>query len=166
MSQRKSKVQGPKSKVITRRRPWTLDLGLWTLLCAPVFGAPVAPAAAQQYRQGLAYERLGRYNEAYTQLQVAANLDSANAEVALALGVVANRLGYFDEAQRALERSIVLDANSVASYYLLALIYEKKGLADRALETWHRFVKLTQDEPLKTLAQKHIAYLQSRTETP
>jgi tetratricopeptide (TPR) repeat protein len=118
-------------------------------------------SAAQHYQTGLAYERLGRYEEAYTELQLAFALDPDNTSGAVALGVVASRLGRFDIAQRTLERSVALDANSVASYYHLALLYEKKGMTDRALDAWHRFVSLSQDEQLKTVAQKHIQHLEN-----
>ena len=47
----------------------------------------------QHFQAGLAYERLGRYDDAYTELQLAFALDQDNAELALALGIVASRLG-------------------------------------------------------------------------
>src|SRR4051794_9675416 len=34
--------------------------------------------AAQHYQSGLAYERLGRLDESYTELQLASNLDNGN----------------------------------------------------------------------------------------
>ncbi len=117
--------------------------------------------AQQRYQQGLAYERLGRLDEAYTELQLAHTLDGRNGKIALALGVVASRLGRYDAAQRALEQSITIDANSVASYYHLGMIYESKGMKDRALDAWSRFVGLSQDETLKAIAQKHIRVLQN-----
>ena len=119
-----------------------------------------ADLAQQHFHTGLAYERLARLDEAYTELQLAANLDTENPEMALALGLIASRLGRLDQAQRALEHSIALDANSVASYYQLALIYEKKELNDRALESWHRFLALNQDSELKAEGEKHIRYLE------
>lgn len=119
-----------------------------------------ASAARKNFQSGLAYERLGRLDEAYTQLQVAANLDPESAEVALALGIVATRLQLWDEALRALEKSIMIDANSCASYFQLAFLYEKKGLKDRATESWQRFYQLTTDPALKTMAQKHIDFLE------
>jgi len=114
------------------------------------------------YQQGLAYERLGRYDEAYTELQVAANLQPDSTEMALAVGVLAARLGRYDEALRSLEHSIALNADSVGSYYELALLYEKNHLSDRALESWQRFLALNQDVPLKDEAQKHIAFLEGQ----
>ena len=117
-------------------------------------------SAQRHYQQGLAYERLGRLQEAYSELQLASALDSNSASMFLALGVVAMRLDKTGEALRALERSIVLDANSAASYYHLALIYEKKNQRERALESWHRFLPLTADEELKNVAQRHIQHLE------
>jgi len=122
--------------------------------------ADAANDAQQRFQQGLAYERLGRLEQAYTELQLAHTLDGQNGRIALALGIVAGRLGRYDAALRALEQSISVEANSVASYYHLGMIYESRGLKDRALDAWSRFAGLTQDEALKTLAQKHIRVLQ------
>jgi len=133
----------------------------WLFVPFCVF-ADVRTDAQQRYQQGLAYERLGRLDEAYTELQLANTLDAGNSPMALALGIVASRLGRYDAAQRALEQSITHDANSVASYFQLAMIYEKKGMTDRALDAWARFVGLSQDVTLKAIAQKHIRFLQAR----
>ncbi len=133
---------------------------LFTLLFSALPLAWAADSAAQHYQTGLAYERLGRYNEAYTELQLAYALDQNNAELALALGLVASRMGNLEVALRALERSISVNPSSVASYYHLALIYEKNGSKDRALDAWHRFLSLSQDESLKAVAKKHIQYLE------
>jgi tetratricopeptide (TPR) repeat protein len=119
--------------------------------------------AAQHFQTGLAYERLGRFDEAYTELQLSFALDPDDAQNAVALGVVACRLGRIEVAQRALERSIAIDSNSIASYYQLALIYEKNGTVDRALDAWHRFLSLNQDETLKMIAKKHIQNLEALT---
>lgn len=128
------------------------------LPCRPLWAAGPAD---QHFQAGLAYERLGRYDESYTELQLAFAVDQENVGLALALGVVASRLGRLDVAQRALERSIALDSDSVASYYQLALVYEKKGASDRAADAWRRFLSLSADESLKTVAQRHIQYLES-----
>ena len=134
----------------------------YSLFFSHLYAADPSMNALTHFQSGLAYERLGRYDDSYTELQLAANLEQDNPQMALALGIVANRLGRYDEALRALEHSITLYANSTASYFELALLYEKKGLPDRALESWHRFVQLSQDEPLKVLAKKHIEYLEGR----
>jgi len=118
--------------------------------------------ADPHFLAGLAYERLGRYDEAYTELQLAFALDQDRVELALSLGLVASRLGRLEVAQRALERSIALDSDSVASYYPLALIYEKNNLSDRAEDAWHRFLSLNQDEDLKAVAKKHLQYLEAQ----
>jgi len=117
--------------------------------------------ATQHYQAGLAYERLGRLEEAYTELQLGFALDQNDTLLATALGIVASRLGRLEVAQRSLERSLSLDSTSVASYYQLALLYEKKKLKERALDAWRRFLTLSQDEPLKTIAQKHIRFLEA-----
>lgn len=119
--------------------------------------SPVSP----QYQAGLAYERLGRYDEAYTQLQLAFALDQDRASIALALGLVACRLGRLDVAQRALERVIALNSNSVAAYFQLGLLYERKNMADRAQDAWHRFMTLSQDDQLRAMAQRHLQYLEA-----
>lgn len=129
-------------------------------LPSSLFGADPLAEANRHYQQGLAYERLGRLEEAYTELQLASNLNANDSQIALALGLVASRLGNLGVAQRALEQSIAVNANSAASYYHLALLYEKRGLKERALECWHRFAPLTQDAALRAVAEKHIRYLE------
>jgi tetratricopeptide (TPR) repeat protein len=120
--------------------------------------------AAQHYQAGLAYERLGRLDEAYTELQLAFALNQEDAPLALALGIVACRLGRWEVAKRALERSIAIDSNSVASYFQLGLLYEKNGTLDRALDAWQRFSSLSHDAGLKSLAQKHILHLEQQNQ--
>ncbi len=123
--------------------------------------ADLVSEAKRHYHTGLAYERLGRFEEAYTELQLASNLYPESAPIAVAVGTVAGRMGRIDESQRALEHSLALDANSCASYYELAMIYEKKEMVDRALESWHRFLALSLDEQLKVEARKHITRLET-----
>lgn len=142
------------------RRAGAVVLALLPLSAA--WAADPSSLAASHYQTGLAYERLGRIQEAYTELQLAENLDASNPQMALALGIVASRLGRYDVALRALEHSIAVEANSCASYYELALVYEQKKNTDRALESWHRFLQLNQDAQLKTEAQKHIDHLEGR----
>ena len=147
-------------------RRYGLRVILVGLLAAPFSSIAIAdlsPAVNQRFQQGLAYERLGRLEDAYTELQLAANLSAGNASIALTLGTIALRLNRFDEAQRSLEHSISLDANSCASYYLLALLYEKKDLKDRAVESWHRFLQLNSDTELHDVAEKHIQFLESNS---
>jgi len=148
----------------SRWPPFTMAAVLVGLLIAPLsLSAAAAPSesAAQHYQSGLAYERLGRLNEAYTELQLACALDADDARLALALGVVALRLKQYDVAQRTLEHSIILDSNSTASYYELAYLYEKQNAVDRALDSWNRFLALNQDDLLKLEAQKHIRLLEA-----
>lgn len=132
------------------------------LICRSSFAAAPADEAARHYQQGLSYERLGRINEAYTELQLASNLNPSDPKIQLVLGLVASRVGNLDVAQRALEQSISIDSNSVASYHHLALIYEKKNMRDRALDSWTRFMQLNQDKNLRDVAEKHIKYLEAQ----
>jgi Flp pilus assembly protein TadD len=142
-----------------RLNGFSRGLGLLAVVSAAGLAAPVPEQAEQHFQQGLAYERLGRLQSSYLELQIAATLSPENAQVALALGTVAARLGRIDAARRALEQSISLDAGSVASYFQLAMIYESKNMKERALDAWHRFLGLSQDELLKQMAQKHIQHL-------
>jgi len=142
---------------VASRRP--LHFILFLLFLSPICFADTP--GATHFQSGLAYERLGRYDESYTELQLAFALDQDAADVAVALGVVAGRLGRLDVAERALERSIALDSNAVASYFLLGLLYEKESKPDRARDAWQRFLSLNQDEQLKTIAQKHIQTLET-----
>lgn len=135
---------------------------LWLLLILLGIGeANATSLGTEHYQTGLTYERLGRYNKAYTELQLATNLDADDPRSFVALGVVAVRLGNNDEAIRAFERSITLDANACASYYELAFLYEKKSDVEHAVGAWNRFLALSQNDVLKAQARKHLAYLQS-----
>jgi tetratricopeptide (TPR) repeat protein len=134
------------------------------MVFSPVFAADEATETANNhYLSGLAYERLGRLDEAYTKLQLACALEPKDARMALALGVVALRLGNDEVAQRSLEQSIAIDANSVASYYVLALLYEKLKSSDRAIDSWNRFIELNRDDVLKVEARKHLQYLEAQS---
>ncbi len=142
-----------------------LMLCLWLLGGAVLLRADDATSsdmAAQHFQAGLAYERLGRLQDAYTELQLACALETSDAKMALALGVVALRLGREEVAQRSLEHSLALDANSVASYYELALLYEKQKAIERAIDSWNRFLDLNRDELLKIEARRHIHVLESQ----
>jgi tetratricopeptide (TPR) repeat protein len=136
---------------------WLLAHGSWLAVSAPT----TTETAQTHYQAGLAYERLGRLEEAYTRFQLAFALEAEDAWIALGLGVIAVRLGQMEVAQRALERSITLDANSVASYYQLAYLYEKLQQKDRAIDSWNRFLRLNHDPVLKAEARKHIQFLES-----
>src|SRR5688572_8712587 len=124
-----------------RAKLFALICSLLALLCTSL---QAESAATQHFQTGLAYERLGRLEEAYTALQLAFALEPQNARIDVALGVVASRLGRLDVAQRALEKSISVEPDSVASYFHLALVYEKNGAFERALDAWHRFSALNQ----------------------
>jgi Flp pilus assembly protein TadD len=128
----------------------------------PAYADEASQTAHKHYLSGLAYERLGRLEEAYTQLQLACALESKDARMALALGVVSLRLGNDEVAQRSLEQSVAIDANSTASYYQLAFLYEKLKATDRAIDSWNRFLELTRDDVLKLEARKHLQYLESQ----
>ncbi len=155
-----AKSEERKAKNKKRSPFFAISFSLLALSCRFSFAVDLA---TQHFQTGLAYERLGRSLEAYTELQLAFALDQEDAQKAVALGVVACRLGHFETAQRALERSISVDANSVASYFHLALLYEKAGVNDRAIDAWRRFSSLSQDDTLKTIAKKHLQRLEGHS---
>lgn len=157
----KSEKRGARGERITQAF-FALLFSLFSLLVKPLGALAADPATTQHYQSGLTYERLGRYDEAYTELQLAYALDPNDPQIALALGLVATRLGRTEVAQRALEQSVATNPSSVASYYHLALIYEKTGARERAADAWHRFLSLSQDESLREVAKKHIQYLEAR----
>ena len=141
-----------------REQLFAVVCSLCALLCSPLWAEG---PATQHFQTGLAYERLGRFDEAYTELQLAFALAPDDAQNGVALGVIAFRLGRVEAAQRALERAIAVDSNSIAAYFHLALLYEKNEAVDRALDAWHRFLALNQDETLKGIAKKHIQRLEN-----
>jgi tetratricopeptide (TPR) repeat protein len=134
---------------------------LTACLLTPVFAEESAQTADQHFNTGLAYERLGRLDEAYTELQLASALDAQDVAKALALGVVAFRLSRYDIAKRALEQSVILDGNSIASYYELALIYEMQPAKDPAIEAWHRFLEFNVDSSLKAGISQRLQILEA-----
>ena len=142
------------------KKRFFIGWGITGILLTGPAGAAMSEQAQQRFQQGLAYERLGRVEQAYTELQLAHTLDARDAPASLALGVVALRLQRFDVAQRSLENSIALDPGSVASYYVLAMLYEHQHLPERALDMWQRFSGLSNDPVLLDAAKRHIAFLQ------
>jgi tetratricopeptide (TPR) repeat protein len=149
----------PLTSIVT---PWIVVFLILVHCSWIAFADNVQSAAYKHYHSGLAYERLGRLDEAYTQLQLACALDAEDVRSALALGVVALRLGQDEMAKRYLEKSITLDANSVASYYVLGLLYEKQKSFDRAIDSWKRFMEINRDDLLRIEAQKHLQWLESQ----
>src|SRR3989442_14749314 len=100
-ARQKAKGKGQRAKVY-------FCLLIFALCLLPCRWLWAEDLAAQRFQTGLAYERLGRYDDAYTELQLAFALDQNTTEVAVALGVVATRLGRLEVAQRSLERSVAV----------------------------------------------------------
>src|SRR5262245_19999028 len=107
---------GPAGASVAGRRPLHV-LAVCLFIAYPIMAET---PAAQHFQTGLAYERLGRIDEAYTELQLAFALEPGDPTIDLALGVVACRLGRLEAAQRALEKAISINPDSVAAYYHLA----------------------------------------------
>src|SRR5947209_3031977 len=89
---------------VRRLRQGLIAHGAVLVLCMAPLAADDAPdqTAASHFQAGLAYERLGRLDPAYTELQLGCTLAPNDASMALALGILANRLGRYEVAQRSL----------------------------------------------------------------
>src|SRR6266849_1057185 len=77
--------------------------------------------------RSLARMRLGRYSEAYEDLQRAVNLKPANADYQANLGYVLWKLGRADEAVRAERAALKLDPRNITAHYQLGRFLLRLG---------------------------------------
>ncbi|MBI4055300.1 MAG: tetratricopeptide repeat protein [Elusimicrobia bacterium] len=77
------------------------------------------------------------------------------------LTVLYQRQGRAADAEKAFERLRTLRPRDPHIYQMLALVYEKQGKKEDALQAWRKLLELEAPEPLRRLAQKHIAHLQN-----
>lgn len=105
--------------------------------------------AASMYWLGFSYLKLNRFNEAIEQLQNAANLDSGNPNVFMALGLAYGHNNSLDQAETALKTAYQLGGTAAADSHLyLAGLYNKReryGEAWRELELYLKEAKGLKD---------------------
>ena len=87
---------------------------------------------------GLAYERLGRFEEAFEMLETARRMNPSHADTYNALGALYSKLNRFDEAEREFLIAASLKPNSINAHWSLGIIYDRMGRfseAEKELQT-------------------------------
>jgi DNA-binding winged helix-turn-helix (wHTH) protein/Flp pilus assembly protein TadD len=97
--------------------------------------------AAAQHTLGLAYEQLGEYEEAVTELQNAHSCSGGHPIALGALGHVYARSGRQAEARRILGELRAISQQRSVSRYWISLIHAALGETDAALEDLNRGIK-------------------------
>ncbi len=116
-------------------------------------------ARGDMFSIGLKYADAGRIDEAIVILneEIA---EKPTSDRFLALGIVYLQKGEYDLALKNLEESLKLNQKSMPAVYSLAMLYEKKQLYSKAVAQWKKFLLLTKDKELISLAKKHIKQLE------
>jgi tetratricopeptide (TPR) repeat protein len=86
--------------------------------------------------------RLNRFDDSFSLLQKAAEINPHSGEALLALGKTLRALKRDNEAAAVIERSAVADAQNPEPHYLLFRIFESEGRAEAAGEELKRFQAL------------------------
>lgn len=109
---------------------------------------------------GIAYGRLGRYQEEMEAYKQAIRINPDSAEAQCNLGVVYIKLGDYDKAIKALKQALRIKPDYVYEYGNLGVAYFKLGSYEKAIEAFKQAVKIKPD-----LAETHynlgVAYLAS-----
>ena len=87
--------------------------------------------------------------------------EPASSDNYLAMGMVQLEKNNYAEAKDNLKKALQLDKKIVAAHYMLAMIYEKEGAYSEAADKWKKIVKYSEDDDLKSLAEKHIEQLKA-----
>jgi Flp pilus assembly protein TadD len=94
---------------------------------------------------GLALVKVGRYREAITELQAAANLGYSDAVVYYYLGVSYSETGDATRAIEAYQKAVEKDPNYADAYMRLALQYRKGGDLSKARQYYQKACKLSDE---------------------
>ncbi|OGS22464.1 MAG: hypothetical protein A2252_01345 [Elusimicrobia bacterium RIFOXYA2_FULL_39_19] len=65
----------------------------------------------------------------------------------------------YAEAETVLNEALKENADSLMVRYSLAMLYEKQKRPEDAIDQWEKVISLSNNNKLKTLAQKHIRQL-------
>ena len=98
--------------------------------------------ATARIELGMVYRRIGRYDDAMTELEKATQIDPTEATAYYQLASVHRRANDMDSAIEAAERSVSLKPGFEAAHYLLGVLYLETGGAERAVQALSRALDL------------------------
>jgi tetratricopeptide (TPR) repeat protein len=97
---------------------------------------------AVHFNQGVALQKLGRYQEAAEAYSRAAQLDPASCQARLSLGAVLQELEQWEEAQAAYEKVLAIDPGQRIALWNLALLLESRHDLPQAAKLYTRVVTI------------------------
>lgn len=101
--------------------------------------------ASVYHLKGKAKSKLHKYESAYEYLKKAAELDSANNDIWIDLGILQYQQEKIDQAEYYFEHALKLSANNYKASFNLANIKYEKGNLDKALECYNYTVSVKPD---------------------
>src|SRR5204862_242554 len=110
-------------------------------------------SAAGHLLLGEALLKLGRTQEAETELRTAIALDAENVHARARLADLLRNGGRLDEAEACLREALAIDAESPAAIFGLALVQRERGQPDAAIEHLEHALRLDPGRGGQTLQQ-------------
>ncbi len=130
-------------------RQTDLNLAIKNLDTAIKLKPDYAPA---RYLLAVAYDQLGKADEAISKLEEAARIAPKDPGIAFQLGVLYWKKKEFSEAQKTLEKTINLSPDYSNARYILGLVYDKNGEKNKAKEQFLKVLKLNpQNQEVKNI---------------
>jgi Flp pilus assembly protein TadD len=94
------------------------------------------------YNIGLAYDRMGRTEEAVEHYRESIRLDARRAAAHANLGEIYDRRGLKEKAEKEYHLALKYDRKSAVVLYNLGALYYERGEHDRARTYWKRVLKV------------------------
>ena len=98
--------------------------------------------AGARIELGMVYRRIGRHEDAVTQLEKAARIDPTNATAFYQIASVYDKTKDVDSAIEAAEQSVYLEPGFEAAHYLLGTLYLETNDAERAVRSLSKALDL------------------------
>ncbi len=132
------------------KRPPPQPPELWDRLAGTLAADDIArrPPAGGPYREGLAYLKASRFQEARPLLEQAVKDDRDGPDAWSALGECRLAMGEPDGARKAANAALALDPKHAPAYLLLGEIATRSGDRDAALKALKKAVALAPDHPM------------------